>query len=194
MATRLVGSNEKPPSDGQLTVLGPPSRVNKASATLCHPGVDIAAVGADAGRMTRQPRGDTPAWDVVLAHRPPDTRGVVGDRFTENGITPDGVKAILDDGGDALYAAAKSGEKDWADRFGGPLAVALLAAEVSAFAAHLNSRGSAVRALAVETLLDDFSAVTVAARLGVSRQKVYDISRGNFSNTFIDRVPWGQKL
>jgi hypothetical protein len=38
--------------------------------------------------------------------------------------------------------------------FGGPLAVALLAAEVSALAAHLNARGSAVRALAVDALLD----------------------------------------
>jgi hypothetical protein len=69
--------------------------------------------------------------------------------------------------------------------------VALLAAEVSSLAAHLNSRASSVRAHAVDELLDDFSAVTVAARLGVSRQKVYDISRGGVAGPFIDRVPWG---
>jgi hypothetical protein len=100
------------------------------------------------------------------------------------------VKAVLDDGGDALYAAAGSGDKTWADRFGGPLAVALLAAEVSALAAHLNARGSAVRALAVDALLDEFSAVTVAAHLGVSRQKVYDISRTTRAGSYLNSVPW----
>lgn len=99
---------------------------------------------------------------------------------------------VLSDGGDELYAAAKSGGKDWADRFGGPLVVALLAAEISALAAHLNSRASATRAMAVGELLDDFSAVTVAACLGVSRQKVYDISRGSLAVPFIDRSPWRQ--
>ncbi len=39
------------------------------------------------------------------------------------------MRAVLEDGGDSLYAAANSGAEDWADRFGGPLAVALLAAE-----------------------------------------------------------------
>lgn len=132
------------------------------------------------------------AWDCVLAHRPADARAAVRERFVENGITPDRVKAVLDDVGDGLYAAARDGATDWADRFGGPLAVALLAAEASALAAHLNSRGSAVRALAVDMLLDDFSAVTVAARIGVSRQKVYDIGRPSLTGPFIDRAPWRQ--
>src|SRR5512132_666510 len=122
--------------------------------------------------MQRQPRVDSPAWEATLVHRLPEARGAVRDRFVENGITPDQVRAVLDDGGDALYAAATGGAKDWTDRFGGPLA-----AEVSALTAHLNARGSAVRALAVDALLDDFSAVTVAARLGVSRQKVYQLGR-----------------
>lgn len=142
--------------------------------------------------MQRQPRGDALTWDLVLGHRSPDVRSAVSDRFAENGITPDRVKAVLDDGGDALYAAARSGEQDWADRFGGPLAAALLAAEVSSLAAHLNSRASTVRALAVDALLDDFSAVTVATRLGVSRQKVYEISRGTATSPFIDLAPWRQ--
>jgi hypothetical protein len=68
--------------------------------------------------------------------------------------------------------------------------VALLAAEVGALTAHLTSRSSAIRAVAVEALLDDYSAVTVANRLGVSRQKVYDIARPNSTTTFVDRVPW----
>jgi hypothetical protein len=142
--------------------------------------------------MQRQPRVDSPAWEATLVHRPPEARGAVRDRFVENGITPDQVRAVLDDGGDALYAAATGGAKDWTDRFGGPLAVALLAAEVSALTAHLNARGSAVRALAVDALLDDFSAVTVAARLGVSRQKVYELGRANPAGSHIDRVPWRQ--
>lgn len=137
-----------------------------------------------------QPGGDTPHWDHVLGHRPPDVREAVVARFAENGIAPERVLAVLDDGGDALHAAARSGQPDWADCFGGPLAAALLAAEVSALAAHLNSRASAVRALAVEALLDDYSAVTVAARLGVSRQKVYEIGRAPAAGPFIDIAPW----
>lgn len=113
-------------------------------------------------------------------------------RFQASGLSPDQVRRVLVDGGDALYEAATSGEPGWADRFGGPLAAALLAAEVSALAAHLNSRGSAVRALAIDVLLDDFSAITVAARLGVSRQKVYEISRGDHTGHFIECVPWRQ--
>jgi hypothetical protein len=97
---------------------------------------------------------------------------------------------VLADGGDALYAAAASGLADWAAPFGGPLAAALLAAEVSALSAHLSSRASGVRSLAVDSLLDDYSAVSVAARLGVSRQKVYEISRSGLRPPYIDRVPW----
>jgi hypothetical protein len=142
--------------------------------------------------MQRQPRDDTLAWERTLAHRPPEVRDAVRARFVDYGILPDQVKAVLDDGGDALYAAASSGNKDWTDRFGGPLAVALLAAEVSALAAHLNARGSAVRALAVDALLDEFSAISVAAHLGVSRQKVYELGRASHGNSYIDQVPWRQ--
>jgi hypothetical protein len=68
--------------------------------------------------------------------------------------------------------------------------VALLAAEVSALAAHVNSRASVVRSRAVGELLDDYSAVTVAGGIGVSRQKVYDIGRPAPPRSFITRVPW----
>jgi hypothetical protein len=139
--------------------------------------------------MSSQPGGDS-GWDVVLAHRTPDTRAPVRERFASAGVSPEQVRAALADGGDELFAAAAGGAADWAEPFGGPLAVALIAAEVSALAAHLTSRASAVRALAVEALLDDFSAVTVAARLGVSRQKVYDIARPNPTSSFIDHAPW----
>jgi predicted DNA-binding protein YlxM (UPF0122 family) len=48
-----------------------------------------------------------------------------------------------------------------------------------------------VRAFAVELLLDDFSAVSVADELGVSRQKVYDIARASHRTaTYIPCVPW----
>ena len=59
-------------------------------------------------------------WEAVLAHRPAEVRGAVRDRFVEHGITPEQVRAVLEDGGDALYAATGSGAEDWADRFGGP--------------------------------------------------------------------------
>jgi hypothetical protein len=138
--------------------------------------------------MSRQPRGDT-GWGEVLAHRPPDTRDPIRERFEAAGVTAERVKAALDDGGDELFAAYTSGATDWATPFGGPLAVALLAAEVGALTAHLTSRSSTIRAAAVEALLDEFSAVTVASRLGVSRQKVYDIARPG-SAAYLGTVPW----
>ncbi|WP_067503576.1 hypothetical protein [Actinoplanes sp. TFC3] len=154
------------------------------------------------------------------------------ERLESAGVTPAQVQSALEDGGDALYQAARSKDQaprdqqaergedqaarskgngqggkgnarsdsgnagndgdDWAKPFGGPLAVALLAAEVGALAAHLTSRASAVRAAAVEALLDEYSAVAVASRLGVSRQKVYDIARPGATDSFIDRTPWRQ--
>ena len=143
--------------------------------------------------MNRQPRVDTVRWEDVLAHRPHEVRQAVANRFIESAVPPDQVDRVLQDAGDALYEAATSGAEDWAEPFGGPLAVALLAAEVSSLAAHLNSRGSATRAVAVAALLDDFSAVTVAERLGVSRQQVYEVSRGVTTNPYITRVPWREK-
>lgn len=143
--------------------------------------------------MSCQPGDVSCGWEAVLAHRPEEARDGLVKRFEENGIEPDQVRLALLDGGDALHAAAASAARDWADPVGGPLAAALLAAEVSAFVAHLNSRASAVRARAVEALLDDYSAITVAARLGVSRQKVYEISRGARAGSFIPSVPWRQQ-
>lgn len=148
--------------------------------------------------MNSQPRGDSasadPRWERALAHRfigaaASDSADIIA-RFTECEVEPHQVEAALSDGGDALFAAAASGAPDWADAFGGPLAAALLTAEVSALAAHLNSRASAVRSMAVERLLDEYSAVTVAAELGVSRQKVYEIARGGSRPSYIDKSPW----
>jgi hypothetical protein len=139
--------------------------------------------------MSRQPGGDN-GWDVVLAHRPSEIRVAVRERFESAGVPPAQVLAALSDGGDELYAAAASGAEDWAKPFGGTLAVALLAAEVGALTAHLTSRSSAIRALAVGALLDDYSAVTVAGRLGVSRQKVYEIARPGTTMSFLEHTPW----
>jgi hypothetical protein len=138
--------------------------------------------------MRSQPGGDI-GWDTVLAHRAPGARDPVRERFQAAGVSPAQVRAALEDGGDELYAAATSGGDDWAKPFGGALAVALIAAEVGALTAHLTSRSSAIRAVAVEALLGDYSAVTVAGRLGVSRQKVYDIARPSGA-TYLDRIPW----
>jgi len=159
--------------------------------------------------MNRNPRGDrvSPAdelsdvlpaeWRQALAHRVrggaeiTDLNEVVR-RYSEAGITAEQVRQVLLDGGDSLYQAATSGESDWAERFGGPLGVALLAAEVSALASHLNSRASGVRSVAVDALLEDYSAVTVAAELGVARQKVYEIARSGLRGPHLEHVPWRQ--
>ena len=138
--------------------------------------------------MESQPGGDT--WATVVKHRAPEQRDAVIVRLSEAGVTPEQAQAALADGGDALYAAARSGRPDWAEPFGGPLGAALLAAEVSALSAHLVSRASAVRALAVDALLEDYSAVAVATALGISRQKVYDLGKGGSGIPFIDTAPW----
>lgn len=141
--------------------------------------------------VKRQPGGDIGAWQQVLAHRGPDELEPAVARFERAQVSPDLVRATLSDCGDSLFSAARSSDEDWLQEFGGSLAVALLSAEVSALVAHLNSRAAAVRATAVEHLLDDFSAVSVAEELGVSRQKVYDIARSSHRTaTYIPRVPW----
>jgi len=140
--------------------------------------------------MNSQPRGDR--WADVLAHRPDHQREAITERFRAAGVDADLVHSTLADGGDALHAAATSAAEGWSRDFGGDLGAALLAAEVSTLAAHLVSRASAIRAVAVESLLDEYSAVAVAAALGVSRQKVYDIGKGGSSTPFITTVPWRQ--
>lgn len=149
--------------------------------------------------MAGKPRGDKvpgvasgSEWQSVLVHRPEDdgSRAAAAARFIAAGVGPAQVREALSDGGDALYIAARQRNPGWAEPFGGALAVALLSAEVSALAAHLNSRASGVRSEAVNDLLEDYSAVTVASELGVSRQKVYEISRSGLRPPFIDHVPW----
>lgn len=131
-------------------------------------------------------------WQSVLSHRSADdgSRDAAAARFREAGVGAEQVREALSDGGDALYQAARRRHAGWAEPFGGVLAVALLAAEISAFAAHVNSRASGVRSEAVAELLDEYSAVTVAGELGVSRQKVYEISRTGLRPPYIDHVPW----
>lgn len=132
------------------------------------------------------------SWAAVLTHRigDPTEFDQVVSRLTACGISSRQVHVALADGGDALYAAAQSGRPDWCDAFGGPLAVALIAAEVGALAAHLNWRASGIRSLAVDALLDEFSAVSVATELGVARQKVYEIAKSGLRPPYIETVPW----
>ena len=149
--------------------------------------------------MTSKPRGDRvpgaasdAEWQSVLSHRTEEdgSRDAAAARFTAAGVGAAQVLDALSDGGDALYQAARRRGAGWAEPFGGNLAVALLAAEVSVFAAHVNSRASGIRSEAVAELLEDYSAVTVAGELGVSRQKVYEIARTGLRPPYIDTVPW----
>lgn len=147
--------------------------------------------------MNSHPRDDSRAstpdeasWDSALSHRPQEERAAAAARFEAAGLSAAQVQSVLADGGDRLYAAASAGEPGWAAPFGGTLAVALLAAEVGALAAQLGRRASGIRSLAAAALLEDFSAVTVAEELGVSRQKIYEIARGGLRGPHLDTVPW----
>lgn len=120
----------------------------------------------------------TTSWVAALAHREPADVPALVARLEEVGVTPEMVVAAIADLGASLTAAsARAGDEGWADAFGGPFAVALLAAEVSAYASNIVSLASRARSIAVDELLEDYSAVHVASRLGVSRQKVYEIGR-----------------
>ena len=124
---------------------------------------------------------DGPGWPQVLAHRtnPAELKEAAA-RFEEAGLGPSDVDAVLRDGGDALFAAASGAEPGWADPFGGLKSAALLAAELSSLTSALNSRASGIRSAAVALLLEDYSAVSVARELGISRQKVYEVGRAGF--------------
>lgn len=148
--------------------------------------------------MISHPRDDSRqapnevSWESALSHRPPEERTAAATRFEAAGLSAEQVQAVLADGGDRLYAAASAsaGRPGWTAPFGGTLAVALLAAEVGALAAQLGRRASGIRSLAAADLLEDFSAVTVAEELGVSRQKIYEIARGGLRGPHLDNVPW----
>lgn len=115
---------------------------------------------------------------------------VVVERFRAAGVTPAHVESHLRDGGDRLYAAAQSRDERWADEFGGPRAVAVLAAEVSSLMSHLVARAASVRSVCVGALLDDFSAVTVAGAIGVARQKVYELAKPQVDDEYLTHSPW----
>lgn len=121
----------------------------------------------------------TAEWASVLAHRPDLTaREAAQARFESQGVSAELVAASLADTGEALFRDISSGRPDWAVPYGGLLAAALIAGEVAVYSSALVARASSVRAVAVDALLEDFSAISVAASLGVSRQKVYEIARG----------------
>ena len=149
--------------------------------------------------MASNPRGDKvpgeipdAEWQSALSHRPEEdgSRDAAAARFTAAGVGAVQVRDALSDGGDALYEAARQRSAGWTEPFGGSLAVALLAAEISVFAAHVNSRASGIRSEAVAELLEDYSAVTVAGELGVSRQKVYEIARAGLRPPYVVTMPW----
>lgn len=142
--------------------------------------------------MNSHPGDDIPdpVWDSVLSHRPAEERRAIAGRFETAGLSAEQVRTVLADGGDLLYAAAAEGSPGWAEPFGGTLAAALLAGEIGALAAQLGRRASGIRSLAAADLLEDFSAVTVAEELGVSRQKIYEIARGGLRGPHLDTVPW----
>ncbi|RQP12441.1 MAG: hypothetical protein EAS51_02780 [Microbacteriaceae bacterium] len=120
----------------------------------------------------------TSTWVAALAHRAPAEVPALAARLEEAGVTPQMViDAIADLGSSLTAAAARSDDDGWAEPFGGAFAVALLAAEVSAYASNVVSLASRARSIAVDDLLEEYSAVHVASRLGVSRQKVYEIGR-----------------
>ncbi|QQS00212.1 MAG: hypothetical protein IPK37_15115 [Austwickia sp.] len=150
--------------------------------------------------MISNPRGDKAAdagidadWVRVLAHRQKEGQHVVEtviERFRDAGVRPSEVESHLCDGGDRLYSAARLHDERWADEFGGPRAVALLAAEVSALMSHLVARAASVRSVGVEALLDEFSAVTVASVIGVARQKVYELAKPEVDGDYVAHSPW----
>ncbi|PXA75298.1 hypothetical protein [Auritidibacter sp. NML100628] len=113
----------------------------------------------------------------------------VVERFRAAGVRPDEVESHLCDAGDRLYAVATSDDDRWADEFGGPRAVAVLAVEISALMSHLVARAASIRSVCVEAMLEEFSAVTVAGAIGVVRQKVYELAKPEADKDYLDHSP-----
>lgn len=128
--------------------------------------------------MTHAPASiDSDSWEEILSHRAEQERQGIQDRFLSHGVSSAIVAEALRDGGATLAASALSRAPEWSVPYGGLVGAALVAGEVAAHASWLVSRAASVRSLAVENLLEDISAVTLAQMLGISRQKVYEIAR-----------------
>lgn len=131
-----------------------------------------------------------PTWAEVLTYRPPEQQAEVVSRLEAQGLTPIDLQRALIDGGDALYAALQQENEIAFEPFGGVLAATLLAAEVGALSAHLTARAARIRAVTLQHLLNDYSAVTLAVHLGVARQKIYELAKPQQAAHFLSRVPW----
>lgn len=146
--------------------------------------------------------GASARWQAALPHRVHEgTFHETVRRLANAGVTPEVLLDAYADGGDALYRSALEGgdpvnripgesTPEWAERHGGPLAVALVAAEVSALQAHLSARAAFVRSRAVRDLLLTWPASSLALDLGVARQKVYRIGRSGKPTDFVATAPW----
>jgi hypothetical protein len=112
---------------------------------------------------------DEPEWSRVLsAHRSPRQIPGIAERFNELGVTPSLVAQALAD--PAGYIEAASGGGDWTGEYGGPIAAALIAAELLEQSAARQLAVAGIRSRLVAALVDETSVVETANRLGISHQ------------------------
>jgi hypothetical protein len=110
-----------------------------------------------------------PDWGAVLSgHRSPKKIPQLAAIFEAHGIAPDAVASAL--AAPEAFVAAAASRPDWVDAYGGPVAAALIAAEILEQAAALQITVSNIRSHLVAQLVDESSVVETARQLGYSHQ------------------------
>lgn len=110
-----------------------------------------------------------------------------------DGRLPDtpAVRAALMDP-DSLLAAAAAGGKGWADAYGGPEGVALLADEIRRQLDRQARQVAELRAVAVAELLRDRSLASAGKLLGIGKTAVHKINRSALGSTYERLLKKGQ--
>lgn len=111
-------------------------------------------------------------WVTVLTHRDPGEIVDAAERFERVGVSPGTVAKVLTDLGDHLIGCFPN---EWPPEYGGLDGVALLSAEVEAYAAYAANRASRARSNIFNRLIrdSDDSLADIANRLGISKQTLH---------------------
>ena len=119
---------------------------------------------------------DEPEWTSVLsAHRVPRLIPGIAARFSDAGVAPSLVACTLAD--PTGFIAASTEGPDWADRYGGPIAAALIAAELLEHTAARQLAVAGIRSGLVADLVVETSVVETAKQLGISHQHTSRLSK-----------------
>lgn len=127
---------------------------------------------------------DRPAWYDVLHYRPASEIPATAARFKRNNLTPDMLDPVLRDPEVFMGLLDPSSDRDtpvaqrqWADAYGGPAAVALIAAELDRYLTAQRSYVAHLRRCAIEDLVNLHGVTQTGQAINVPHQRVSRILR-----------------